>query len=338
MFPNPSKPCLWDMESLDAKLPAHLLTGSMRYRDRTLLGKGGKAEVFKCRDSYLGREVACKILHRNLADRPLERQMLVREARITAALGGDSVPTVHEIGRDQEGRPYFAMELVEGTNLKETIDNNREGSREAGETLGVEEFLAIVAKVAKALAEAHQLGVVHADVKPENLIVGSDGKVTIVDWGIASITAENRLSEDYESIEQDWGRQGSALFMSPEQASREQYLSPSSDIYSLGAVLYECLSFKVPLCGKDTEETLSLISNFQPTPPSVAAPGRTICAGIDELCLKALAKDPEDRFASMAEFAACITDVLHDRLISYEREDSALPASTANRCNALAVV
>lgn len=308
----------WNMAALEGLLPRHMLTGAMRYENFAPLGTGGKAEVLRCRDIYLEREVAYKALHPSLADSQIEQQMLMREARITAGLNIRAVPKVFEIGREYSGRPYFTMELLQGRSLHAHLEAQRAAADPATEALPAEEAVAIVVDAARALAQAHRAGLVHGDVKPENIFVGDDGFVHVIDWGLARILEQAR-SQGGGALEDGWGRQGSALFMSPEQAACAPFLSPASDIYSLGVVLYECLTGRVPFQASRSEDTLRMVATANVVPPSAVAPHRPLPPGVDAFCLRALAKDPQRRFATMDEFAGALIDHYHDLLVRFER-------------------
>ena len=307
----------WDIAALQAELPRHVRTGSMRYEGFEQLGQGGKAEVFRCQDITLGRDVAFKVLHHSLMPHTVEQQMLVREARIMASLDHRSIPVIHDLGRDLHSRPYFTMALVEGPTLFELLASLRGDNATENHLLTIEQLLAYVLQTAEALSLVHQQGIVHSDIKPENLIVGHDGVVRLIDWGLATLSS--KPAADEVRLEAQWGRQGSPLYMSPEQVAGDPILQPTSDIYSLGVVLYECLTLQSPLRGKTKQETLQLVSETPPQRPSKVAPGREIPPQLEAACLRALSKSPSDRFPSMSDFCESLRDCHLELLISYER-------------------
>ncbi len=308
---------VWDIPALQAELPRHVLTGSMRYANFKQLGQGGKAEVFRCQDVTLGRNVAFKVLHHSLMANSLEQQMLVREARIMASLDHRSIPVIHDLGRDRHARPYFTMALVEGNTLYSLLASLRTGDAIDACLLTLEQLLAYVLQIAEALQLVHQQGIVHGDIKPENLIVGHDGVVRLIDWGLATLSSEPAADEI--RLEAQWGRQGSPLYMSPEQVAGEPVLQPLSDIYSLGVVLYECLTLQAPLKGKTTRETLQLVAETLPELPSSMAPQREISPELEQVCMRALSKSPGSRFQSMSEFCELLRDCHLDLLIRFEQ-------------------
>ncbi|MEM8945530.1 MAG: serine/threonine-protein kinase, partial [Planctomycetota bacterium] len=230
----------WNLGQLQTELPKNVLTGSLRYEEFRPLGQGGKAEVFRCRDVTLGRDVAFKVLHYSLMESSVEQRMLVREARIMATLDHSHIPPIHDLGRDRYGRPYFTMALIQGSTLRDLMEAALAAADSADADATQLELVAHVLHAGEVLHHAHQLGVVHCDVKPENLVIGTDGKIRIIDWGLAALTVETELEE--ERLEDSWGRQGSPLYMSPEQVACDPMLQPATDIYSLACVLYECLT------------------------------------------------------------------------------------------------
>lgn len=309
----------WDFGKLQANLPKHVLTGSMRYTDFQPLGHGGKAEVFRCRDVNLGREVAYKVLHHTLMRTTLEQQMLAREARIMASLDHVAVPHIHDLGRDGNGRPYFTMAFIQGPTLHELLQGLREEAQTTGDASpGMEELISYLLQVAETLQFVHEQGIVHGDIKPENLVIGHDGVVRIIDWGLARLTTHS--PSDQPRLERLWGRQGSPLYMSPEQVAGESFLQPSSDLYSLAVLLYECLTLKVPLQGSCSQETLELVATAEPARPSRIAPQREISPALEEVCMRGLSKSATDRFRSMDEFCEALRECHLDQLISFERD------------------
>src|SRR5262245_59541789 len=149
----------FDATVLEAVLPRHVWAGHMRYRNFKPLAAGGKAEVFRCTDGLLGRDVALKILHKHLCDCPIEQQLLVREARVMAALRHPSIPSVHDLGRDPDGRPYFAMSLKPGPTLYDVLNGLRSGDEEIVRTYDLERLLGVLVHVAGALQYAHGMNV-----------------------------------------------------------------------------------------------------------------------------------------------------------------------------------
>ena len=158
----------------------------------------------------------------------------------------------------------------------------------------------------------------HGDIKPENLVIGHDGVVRIIDWGLARLTSD--CLSDEPRLETQWGRQGSPLYMSPEQVAGQSLLQPSSDLYSLAVLLYECLTLELPLKGSCSRETLELVASTEPPRPSKIAPQREISPALEEVCLRGLSKSADERFRSMGEFCEALRECHLDQLISFERQ------------------
>jgi len=277
------------------------------------LGAGGMGEVWRARDSRLNREVAIKVLPAELGSDAGRLKRFEKEARSASALNHPNIVTIYDIGQS-DSISWIAMELVEGKTLRELLF--------AG-ALPVKRVLSIAAQVADGLARAHEAGIVHRDLKPENVMVTKDGRVKILDFGLAKLTYTGVDSGEGTNLPTDTGTGagvilGTAGYMSPEQASG-QPVDYRSDQFSFGSILYELLTGKRPFVGKTGVDTLSAILHDEPAPiatinPQVPTPLRWIV----ERCL---AKDPEDRYASTRDLArelATIRDHLSEAVISAE--------------------
>lgn len=314
----------FDAAVLTAALPRHVCAGHMRYRRLKPMARGGKAEILSADDGLLGRQVALKVLHAHLCGQPIEEQLLVREARIMAALNHPAIPAVHDLGRDPDGRPYFTLQLKHGVTLHEVLSALRRGDRAAVTRYDLERLLGILIRLGEVLHYAHGMNVVHCDLKPENIIIGHDDSVTLVDWGLAVID-DYGTSEDGNPAVMLRGRQGSPLYMAPEQAAASPRLTAAVDVHGLGVLLYECLSLETPHRGETTAETLHQLQHHLPDPPRISASLRPLTRELEQACMKALAKSPADRFATMAEFAATLRDCWTDLLVAFEREEDGVP-------------
>jgi eukaryotic-like serine/threonine-protein kinase len=311
------------MQLLEQVLPQHVLAGYMRYEKIRTLGCGGKAEVFLCRDVTLGREVAVKVLHPTLLESPVEQQMLVCEARIMAALAHAGIPKIHDLGRDFEARPYFAMSFVAGKTLREILTTSQNTKSIPDKQFELLQRVDILIHVAEILDFVHSRNIAHCDLKPENIIVGENDTTHVVDWGLATILQHEHIAESSgPSFAERRGRQGSPLYMSPEQAALDAPLCAATDIYSLGVSLYECLTFETPFCADSVEDALREIVTTDPEPPRQRARDQYIPAALEQICLKAMSKRVEERHPSMAEFAAELRDCRLDLLIDYERDEA----------------
>ena len=254
-----------------------------RYTIERPLGSGGMAEVFLARDGVLDRDVALKVLRGQYAGDEEFYERFRREATSAAGLSHPNIVQVYDRGEAPDGTCYIAMEYVSGGTLKERLDER--GPMEP------ERALAVAGQVAEALWAAHERGVIHRDIKPQNILITDMGHLKVTDFGIARAASAATISATNAVF-------GTAGYLSPEQALGEP-ATPRSDLYSLGIVLYELLTGVVPyradnpvaVCMKHVTEPL--------TPPRRLDP--TIPEAVDALVVKMLAKDPADRPASATE-------------------------------------
>jgi eukaryotic-like serine/threonine-protein kinase len=252
-----------------------------RYRIVRKLGSGGMANVYLAEDEDLGRRVAIKILNERYANDDLFIERFRREAKSAAALSHPNIVSVYDRG-EAEGTYYIAMEVIEGRSLKELIMTRG--------PLPIEQALAYTHEILEALRFAHRHGIIHRDIKPHNILIGERLKVT--DFGIARAGA-SQMTEAGSIM-------GTAQYLSPEQA-RGAPVTASSDLYSVGIVLYEMLTGKVPFTGDSAIEIAMKHLNEPPKPPSKIRP--EIPEELDQVVLRALAKNPEDRYQTAEEFS-----------------------------------
>ncbi len=257
-----------------------------RYELEELVGSGGMSSVFKARDRLLDRNVALKILHEHHLDDAEYVERFRREARAVAQLSHPNIVTVIDRG-EADGRQFIVFEYVDGENLKELLDR-------AG-PLPVAEALELALGIARALSFAHERGLVHRDVKPQNVLLNGDGRPMVTDFGIA------RSLDVHKGVTQTGTVLGTSNYIAPEQASGER-VDAQTDVYSLGVVLFELLTGEVPFEGENFVAVAMRHIN-EPAPNVRERRGdvsRRVAAAID----RALAKDPRDRYPSMAAFAA----------------------------------
>jgi serine/threonine protein kinase len=259
-----------------------------RYLLGNLLGVGGMARVFMARDRLLNRDVALKILRDQYAENKQFVERFRREAQSAAALSHPNIVSVYDWGRSQDGTYYMAMECVPGGTLKERI------SSEGPLTLGTAADLGI--QIAKALEVAHERGVVHRDVKPQNILLNASGQAKVADFGIARAVGAMATT----AISQTGLVMGTVNYISPEQAMSEP-VGPQSDLYSLGVVLYEMLTAKVPFEAETLIGVCMKHVNEPPHPPKKLNP--RVSDGMEVVVLKLLAKKTNDRYGSAAELA-----------------------------------
>lgn len=254
-----------------------------RYELETLIGGGGMADVYKARDLLLDRPVAVKILHEQFKSDTEFIEKFQREAQAAARLSHPSIVNIYDVGV-AEGDHYIVMEYVPGPTLKEAI-------REAGH-FSVDDALHIAGDIAGALAHAHDNNLVHCDIKPHNILMMPDGHVKVADFGIARAVTESTMTYSGNVV-------GSVHYFSPEQARGTQ-ITPKSDVYSLGVVLYEMLTGKLPFTGENAVSVAMKQVQEEPVPVRQIDP--LIPAVVEILVSRAMSKDPELR-PSSAEFA-----------------------------------
>jgi serine/threonine protein kinase len=264
-----------------------------RYELEKLVGSGGMSNVFRAHDSLLERTVALKILHEQYTRDEDYVERFRREARAVAQLAHPNIVTVIDRG-EQDGRQYIVFEFIEGENLKEIVAHGPVPVRDA---------IGLTLQVARALSFAHERGLVHRDVKPQNVLLNEDGQAKVTDFGIAR-------SLDVHGVTQTGTVLGTSDYIAPEQA-RGQKVNPKTDIYSLGAVLYELLTGDVPFAG-DNFVAVAMRHVNEPA-PSVLEHRPDCPLRLDLAVQRAMAKDPADRFESMDDFVieleACLAEV-----------------------------
>jgi eukaryotic-like serine/threonine-protein kinase len=254
-----------------------------RYRLVRRIATGGMGEVWQADDTVLGRRVALKVLVEELAADDRATRRFVREARATARLAHPNVARVYDFGRDG-GAPFLVMELLEGETL---------AARLASGPLPPAEAVRVAAAVADALDAAHRRGIVHRDVKPSNVMLTRDGEVKVLDFGIAAAADETHSTTGS-------GLYATVAYVSPERVAGEP-TTPASDVYSLGAVLYELLCGRPPFSGPSPALVARAHLHDQPVPVRQLAPW--VPARLAEACEAALAKDPARRPSSAASLA-----------------------------------
>jgi eukaryotic-like serine/threonine-protein kinase len=301
-----------DAKDTDRQLNQYYSNSFTRYSDFEPLAKGGSAVLQTCRDSNLGRTVVMKILHPHLAQNEYMKARFLREARVTAQLQHPATVPVYEIGHDIEGRLYFTMKMVEGQTLREILDKQSLGDEEASSTYNLDRMLGIIIQVCNALHYAHVHGVVHRDIKPENILIGEFGEVIVLDWGVAKVWSndEPELHEiEHEVLTDTSQRPGTPLYMSPEQIrGGGEDIDGRTDVYGIGAVLYEILTLKEPHRGENISETFEMILNEETIPPEKRASGRQIPKALSAITMKALRKQPVDRYQSMQDLITALRD------------------------------
>src|SRR5262245_3256555 len=271
------------------------------YAIQSLLGSGGMGDVYRGRDTRLGRDVALKVISpRRLGD-PAFRRRFETEARAASALNHPSIVTVYDVG-DADGVPWIAMEWVEGRTLRTAID--------AG-PLPIREALSFARQIADGLAVAHAKGVVHRDLKPSNIMLTAEGRCKILDFGLArqstadapesEVSQADTMASPPREVTEEGAILGTAGYMSPEQALGRR-VDFHSDQFSFGLIAYEMLTGQRAFERSSSVETLAAIIRDQPTPLSSLRSG--VPEPLQRLIASCLAKRPEDRFASTRDLAS----------------------------------
>lgn len=269
-----------------------------RYELAEELGRGGMGIVYRARDTVLDRDVALKTVNPKRSDEKA-RDRLMMEARVTGVLEHPNIAPVYSLSRLENGEPFYTMRVVRERSLDQLLEAVKSGA----ETVSLAFLVQVLRQVSLAIQYAHDAGVVHRDLKPENILLGKYGEVYVIDWGIAKILDENFGLEHTDKIVMG-ALVGTPQYMSPEQARGESdEVGPRSDVYALGAILYEILT-NTPMFEADHVLTLLFkVINDSPEPPSQRAPGRKIPAELEEICMRAVAKNPDNRYPSSQSFA-----------------------------------
>ena len=277
-----------------------------RYEVGELLGRGGMAEVHLGRDLRLGRSVAVKSLRVDLARVSSFQTRFRREARAMSHLSHPNTARVFLYGQLEDGACYFVMEHLVGRNLAQEV--------RASGPMSIERAIPIMVQVCGALEEAHRAGIIHRDLKPENIFLTTQGGIEdfpkVLDFGLAKVT-EKQMRPGSMMLTREGMVFGTPEFMSPEQAQGNP-LDARSDLYSLGVILYELLTGKLPFDAKHSMEFIKHQVSTPPIPISERVPGLTFPRPIEAVMEKALAKDPNRRFASAAEMGEALEAALRE--------------------------
>ena len=289
------------------------------YRVIRKLGEGGMGAVYLAHDDRLDRRVALKVIGTLHSDNAVMRARLQREARAAAQLNHPNICAVYDVGETSDGDPFIAMELIEGMSLRARLE-------QVARPLDTREAIEIAEQVADALAEAHKRGVVHRDIKPDNIMLTAGGRVKVVDFGLARI-AENTTDDEHPTAVQ-LTREGTVMgtthYMSPEQSSGVADLDGRSDIFSLGVVLYRMLTGVVPFTGRNAAEVQHNLSVSEPRP--ITSVNSSVPAELERITSKCLAKQRERRYQSAADLSVDLR-----ALREPSRNSQPTPAATHQR-------
>ncbi|MCI0462514.1 MAG: protein kinase [Gemmataceae bacterium] len=306
--------------------PPASVSSEPRYKILSSHAQGSLGEVFLAEDRELGREVALKEIQAAFAHDETARRRFLLEAEVTGRLEHPGIVPVYGMGRHPDGRPYYAMRFVKGETLKDAIDrfHAEDANRldPAERRLALRELLTRFVAVCNVVAYAHSRGVLHRDLKPQNVMLGQYGETLVVDWGLAKLferdataraTGEASLAVRAPDLTIAGRAVGSPAYMSPEQASGYgDCLSPASDVYSLGATLYYLLTGRPPF-GREAPNLYQVLRDLAEgkfPPPSRVK--KDVPPALEAVCLKAMAVDPDHRYPSALNLAAAVERWLAD--------------------------
>ncbi len=288
---------------------------NQRYRLVELVGAGGMATVYRGEDLLLERKVAVKFLREPFASDPDFRQRFLGEARAAARLDHPNSVRIYDVGEDEGNHPYIVMEIVEGEDLKTLI--RREGP------LSVNRALNLARQICAGVGNAHRAGIVHCDLKPQNILVTYDGQVKVTDFGIARAFQDEERPSQAEAEDVVWG---SPHYIAPEQAMGKTP-TPATDVYSIGVTLYEMLTGVPPF--HDPDPAALAMKHIREEPVALRSLNPRVPPGLELLVRKALAKDPAQRYQNADQFGAAINAYMQ-QAEEYTRPQSAVTPTSAD--------
>src|SRR6266403_1897679 len=309
-----------NLSNMNKELPAGSTLS--HYRIVSKIGAGGMGEVYLAQDTRLDRKVAIKFLHEEFSKDTDKLNRFVQEAKAASALNHPNILTVYEIG-EVDGKNYIATELIDGQTLREHLSHK--------ESLQLKTILKIGVQVSEALSAAHQAGIIHRDIKPENIMLRKDGYAKVLDFGLAKLSEPRALatgsagSEDATRVQVNTTPgmvMGTVSYMSPEQA-RGKVTDARTDIWSLGVVLYEMLSGKVPFTGETINHTIVSILEKEPLLLE------NVPAELQRIVRKSMTKDVDMRYQTAHDLLIDLKNLRRDLDIQGELERSIIPNRTA---------
>ncbi len=290
----------------------HTLLGG-RYLLLEQIGLGGMARVYHAKDRNLHRDVAIKVLREDWVDQPSFRSNFLHEARAAANLSHPNIVTIFDFGHESN-QLYIVMEYIQGTDLKTLIRRKKRFS--------VQESVALMIKICHGVGYAHRAGLIHCDLKPQNILVTADESAKITDFGIARALASIDPDEQSDIV---WG---SPLYFSPEQA-RGEAPSPASDVYSLGVIFFEMLTGE-PLFKADDSTTLAEMHSHKPA-PSPRQLNPDIPPALEQIILKVLSKEPSARYRSADQLGRILEMLDQPLRMNLSQVDAASVPTTEER-------
>jgi eukaryotic-like serine/threonine-protein kinase len=281
-----------------------------RYDVKNVLGKGGMGEVFLCADGWIGREVAMKVALGGPSAPVHLRARFIREALVQGQLEHPSVVPVYDLGTRHDGTTFFTMKRVRGLTLQEIIRGLRKGDPAVTRAYSRRRVLTAMSSACLAVSFAHSRGIVHRDLKPENVMLGDFGEVYVLDWGVARVLDDSwaqRAHQASAGVSAPIGQTlagamvGTPGYAAPEQVQGDRRVGERSDVYALGAILFELLALAPLHVGSTVEALVASTMTLHAGVPSVRSPELGIPPELDNLCAKATALSPADRFATVRE-------------------------------------
>jgi len=300
----------------------------LRYNILQFHAKGGMGQVWVAQDSELDREVALKEIQPQFSGDEESQRRFILEARVTGRLEHPGIVPVYGLGRYGDGRPFYAMRFIKGESLKEAIERFHQLVDPGQRSLELHKLLQHLVNTCNAIAYAHSRGVLHRDLKPGNVMLGQYGETLVVDWGLAvpvapadrtAAAAQPSMFPDDTVVREDGALRGTLQYMSPEQSTGElERMGPPSDVYSLGAILYAILTNRERFESSDVNTFLDRLERGEfPPPRQVKA---DVPRALEAVCLKALALQPEQRYATPLDLARDLEKWMADEPVSAWRE------------------
>ena len=306
-----------------------------RYHVVRPLAKGGLGEVTVALDDELNREVALKTIQGRYADHKECRNRFMVEAEVTGSLEHPGIVPVYGFGKDEFGRPYYAMRLIRGESLGDAIKQHYRHAAQRDSSEVSLEFRKLIGRfldVCQAIEYAHSRGILHRDLKPGNIMLGKYGETLVVDWGLAKVLGSTESDKEHEEEDtllpsasdgahqtMDGAAVGTPMYMSPEQAAgRVSELTARSDVYSLGATLYCLITGTPPFSDMSTKATIACVIDGNVTRPRTVR--SSIPKPLEAICLKAMARDPAERYATASALAEDLERWLADEPVAANRE------------------
>jgi tetratricopeptide (TPR) repeat protein/tRNA A-37 threonylcarbamoyl transferase component Bud32 len=302
------------------------------YQDVELIDQGGMGCILRATDGKIGRQVALKMLLSNISGHRQIQRRFLNEARITGQLEHPNIVPIHEMDRTEDGRDYFSMKLIQGRSLAERVETAAKRARATGKGHDGRRWLPDFLKICDAMSFAHSKRIIHRDLKPANVMVGEFGEVLVMDWGLAKDlgeaegaeeeTSDNQLTDSQmaqldSGLTQTGQVMGTVAYMPPEQAGGQGgRVDARSDVYSLGAILYELLTLRPPFEGVDTQRILGEVRKGRLISPSERAPEATIPRELEGVVLRAMARKPVERYPDVKALQADIEAYLEGRTLA----------------------